>query len=242
LPGGGIYEAGRAHVDWLTFIDHLIGHLAWPLVVAGLDVFLSLRHRAAMDALLHRVRKAKAGPFEFEAELDKAGAAAEAARLPPAERISPQFSLQWSSRAEPEAWFKYLLWLADTDPRAAVIRAYHYLNQYAFEASKQLDPERTRYTSGSPAVMHAAAVAILAPEHVEVVDRLGEAALSADDPDLEISPRQAREYVELVARLVVAMRDRLRALLESDALPASERERLRSRRGKGQAGGSADEG
>jgi hypothetical protein len=38
-------------MDWLTFFDHLIGHLAWPLVVAGLVVFLSLRHRAAIDLL-----------------------------------------------------------------------------------------------------------------------------------------------------------------------------------------------
>jgi hypothetical protein len=37
-------------VDWLTFVDHLIGHLAWPLAVAGLIVFLSLRHRVAMEA------------------------------------------------------------------------------------------------------------------------------------------------------------------------------------------------
>jgi hypothetical protein len=39
-----------------------------------------------MDALLHRVRKAKAGPFE--AELDKMEAAAEAASSPPAEQIT----------------------------------------------------------------------------------------------------------------------------------------------------------
>jgi hypothetical protein len=227
-------------VDWLTFVDHLIGHLAWPLIVGILVFVLSRRHRVAIDALLHRVRKAKAGPVEFEMELGELKVKAEAAGLPPADQISASISLSRSSRVEPEMWFRYLFWLADTDPRTAVIRAYHYLNQYAFEASKQLDPERTRYTSGSTAVMHAAALGVLAPEHVDVLDHLREAALSADDLGLEVSPRQAREYVELVARLVVAMRDRLRALPDSDPLPESARQRLRSRRGKGQAGGSAD--
>jgi hypothetical protein len=64
-------------MDWLTFIDHLIGHLAWPLVVAFLIVFLSVRHRPAIDALIHRLQKAKAGLFELE--LAEAKAEAEAA-------------------------------------------------------------------------------------------------------------------------------------------------------------------
>jgi hypothetical protein len=198
-------------VDWLTFVDHLIGHLAWPLVVAGLVVFLSVRHRAAMDALLQRVRKAKAGPFE--AELDEAKVKAEAASLPSAEqivRLRP-------STSDPEAWLGYLLVLAELHPRIAVSAAYHYLNSYAFSAAARLDPERTRYTDGSPAVMRAAAFGILAPEHVDVLDSLREAALSAGAPDTEVSPRQAREYVELVARVVVAMRERFRALPEARA-------------------------
>src|SRR6266540_7133714 len=74
-------------MDVLTFVDHLIGHLAWPLAATGLVAFLSLRHRVALDALLHRVRKAKAGPFE--AELDKAQAGAELAGLPPAPTLPP---------------------------------------------------------------------------------------------------------------------------------------------------------
>lgn len=138
--------------------------------------------------------------------------------MPPAEQIT----FRRPSTDDPEAWLGHLLVLAESDPGIAVVRAYHYLNSHMFEASKQLDPERTRYTDGSPAVMHAAAVGILAPEHVDLLDSLREAALSADDPDTQISPRQAREYVELVARVVIAMRDRLRAL------PASERHRIRS--------------
>jgi hypothetical protein len=75
-------------MDWLTFIDHLIGHLAWPLVVAALVLFLSLRHRVALDTLLHRVRKARAGPFE--AELDEAKVEAERASLPLEPTVLPR--------------------------------------------------------------------------------------------------------------------------------------------------------
>jgi hypothetical protein len=196
-------------VDWLTFISQMFGHLAWPLVVAVLVVFLSLRHRGAVDALLQRVRKAKAGPFE--AELDKAEAAAAAASLPPAENIE----LPRPSTSDPEAWLGYLLVLADIDPRGAVMRAYNYLNSYARQLGERLG-ERTRYTDGSPAVMRIAAVGILAPEHLDVLDRLREAALSAYNPEEEITPRQAREYVELVARVVVAMRERFRALPDTE--------------------------
>jgi len=206
LPGGDIHEAGRARVDWLTFVDHLIGHLAWPLIVAGLVVFLSLRHRVAMDALLHRVRKAKAGPFE--AELDEAKAAAEAAGLPSPD-VEKIARLQRPTTDEPEAWLDYLGVLADVDPRSAVQQAYHFLNHQASEVTKRLYPDRAGYRDGEPSVARAAAVGLLPPEHVDVLDRLREAALSVHDPDVRISSQQARDYVLLIARLVTALRERL---------------------------------
>ncbi len=104
-------------MDVLTFVDHLIGHLAWPLAATGLVAFLSLRHRVALDALLHRVRKAKAGPFE--AELDKAQAGAELAGLPPAPTLPPSEAGQVEPSPRPtdrlEAWLRYLYMLAGTN-------------------------------------------------------------------------------------------------------------------------------
>ena len=115
-----------AHMDWLTFIDHLIGHLAWPLVVAGLVIFLSLRHRVAFDTLLHRVRKARAGPFE--AELDEAKAEADAAGLPPPSTKPPPDTevLQRPESNDPEVWFGYFLKLAEQDPLGAVHGSYRF--------------------------------------------------------------------------------------------------------------------
>jgi hypothetical protein len=187
-------------MDWLTFIDHMIGRLAWPLLVAGVAVFLSLRHRSAMDAFLRRVRKAKAGPFEAEL----AEAKAEAVSLPTPNEIAS------TQAPDKPAWFDYLYCvLTEVDPRSAVIWGYHYLHHAAFEIASQLGHHPTRLTDDSPAVMHAAAVGLVIPEHVDVLERLRDAAFSAHDPNQEVSTRQAEDYTFLVARMIATMLDRL---------------------------------
>ena len=148
------FRIGLAHMDWLTFIDHFIGHLAWPLVVAGLIVFLSLRHRAAIDALIHRVQKAKAGLLELELAQAKAGA--DAAGLPPAALPLPgteRIELPERTRML-EAEFDRTLALAATNPRRAILEAYAFLTAFLVTvANLPAMEERVRYTDGSPGVL-----------------------------------------------------------------------------------------
>jgi hypothetical protein len=135
-------------MDWLTFTDHVIGHLAWPLVVAGLVVFLSLRHRVAFDTLLHRVRKARVGPFE--AELDEAKAEADRANLPPPSMKPPPDTevLQRPESNEPEVWFGYFIKLAEQDPLASVFHVGVVAVAWAAVGWGERRPGRSRVAAG----------------------------------------------------------------------------------------------
>lgn len=208
------------HMDWLTFTDHLIGHLAWPLVVAGLVVFLSLRHRVALDTLLHRVRKARAGPFE--AELDEAKAEAERANLPaePTALSTEDDEERWPLRiTDPEEWLSFFMELADRDPSGAVHGSYHFMNAYLYEVANRLNPELARIAGERSGWGRAASVGLLTPEHEKVRERLRDAVRSASDWDEQVSYRQAREFILLVARLVSAVQERLHMLLETRQPP-----------------------
>jgi hypothetical protein len=213
------------HMDWLTFIDHLIGHLAWPLVVAALVLFLSLRHRVALDTLLHRVRKARAGPFE--AELDEAKVEAERASLPLEPTVLPrsddlEADLEKMRRLKvtnPEEWLGFFMELADRDPYTAVQGSLHVMSGYLYQAADLLDPKRARIMDIRSGAGRAASVGLLTPEHEKVVNRLRDAALSAKDWDEQVSRRQAREFVLLVARLVSAVQERLHMLFETRQPP-----------------------
>jgi hypothetical protein len=217
VAGPAPFRIRLAHMDWLTFFDHLIGHLAWPLVVAGLVVFLSLRHRAAIDALLHRVQKAKAGLFELE--LAQAKAEAEAAGLPSAAPSLPgteKIELPERTRML-ETSLDRTLALAATNPRQAILEAYAFLTAFLLTAANLPDmQERVRYTDGSPDMLSFAVTSLLAPEHAHVLDTLRDAALSATS-DQEVSPQQAREYVQLVRRLLLAVAERLPTVQEQQA-------------------------
>jgi hypothetical protein len=170
-------------MDGLTFTDHLIGHLAWPLVVAGLVVFLSLRHRAALDTVLHRVRKARAGPFE--AELDEAKEEAERANLP-AEPAALSTGDDEERRrqlrfADPEEWLSFFMGLADRDPFGAVHGSFHFMNGYLYEAANRLNPEPVQIADEPSGWGRAASVGLLTPEHEKVRDRLADAVRSATE-------------------------------------------------------------
>jgi hypothetical protein len=217
-------------MDGLTFIDHLIGHLAWPLVVAGLLVFLSLRHRDALDTLLHRVRKAKAGPFE--AELDEAKAEADRANLPLPSTILPPADnspegmtpedvekMQRLRTENPEEWLRFYMELAERDPYSAAHGSYHRLNAYLYYAAGRLDPERARNAEPPYGYNAADAVGLLTPAHEKVLMRLSDALKSAQEWDERVSRQQAREFVLLVARLVSAVQERLHMLLETRQPP-----------------------
>jgi hypothetical protein len=79
--------------------------------------------------------------------------------------------------------------------------------------------ERVRYTDGSPAVLRFAVATLLAPEHTDVLERLRDTAVIALED--EVSPRQAKEYVQLVRRLLLAVDERLRTLQERSSASAS---------------------
>jgi len=200
-------------MDWLTFIDHLIGHLVWPLTTASLTMFVLVRRRALIERLLHRVRRVEAG--RFKAELDQAKAEAEEAELPPAPPLPPwaepiPLTRPTTDRAEP--WLRYLSWLVTSHPRRAVLEAYFYLTDFLLRASERVDPERIRYTSGPPGF---AVAVLLAPEQGEVLSRLRTAAIDTLDEGEIISTDQAREYVLLAMRLVLVVQVRLSELPES---------------------------
>jgi hypothetical protein len=200
-------------MDVLTFTERLVGHLVWPLVVAGLVVFLAVRHRTAFEDMIRRVEKAKAGLVEFQ--LAQAKVEADAAGLPPAEAPALPVT-EKTGQPEPttgmlEASLDYNLALADTNPRQAVLEAYAFMNAYLLTVAYHPDmEERVRYTDGSPAVLRFAVATLLAPEHADVLERLRETAVTALEED--VSPRQARQYVQLVKRLLLAVDERLRTL------------------------------
>jgi len=219
-------------MDWLTFIDHLIGHLAWPLVVAGLVVFLSLRHRVALDTLLHRVRKARAGPFE--AELDEAKVEADRANLPsPSTVLPPEDSgpgrlseadieaMQRLRTEKPEEWLSFFMEVADRDPFGAAHGSFHRLSGYLDYAARRLDPERMRRMDAGPFGRKWAyeAIGLLTPEHEKVLERLRDALRAAQEWDEQVSRQQARDFVLLVARLVSAVQERFHMLLETRQPP-----------------------
>jgi hypothetical protein len=210
------------HMDGLTFIDHLIGHLAWPLAAIGVIVFLSLRHRGAINALIHRVQKAKAGLFEIE--LAEAKASANRAHLPPPAVLlpskTPKDQTAPPTMSDLPEQLQSLFLTASFAPRTAVMQAQHLLNAYAWDASQRLDPEPTPYPTTTPPVQRATAVGLLAPEQADVLDRLRHAALRAYDPDEELTPGQAIDYVLVVTRLIEFMRGRFKEL--SKAAKGSE--------------------
>jgi hypothetical protein len=204
-------------MDGLTFTDHLIGHLAWPVAVSGLVLFILVRRRATVEGLLHRARKLGVGPFT--AELDQAEAKAEQAGLAPAPTLSfleaEAIPLRPAATEGPEPWFRDLSLLAVENPRRAVVEAYRWLTDFLLKASEYLDPERYRYTEGTPAVRRLAAQAVLAPDHAALLTNLSDAAeLALHDDDI-IDADRAIQYVQLVARLVAAVREGLPEVPES---------------------------
>jgi hypothetical protein len=202
-------------------------------VVAGLVVFLSVRHRAALDDLLQRVRKARAGPF-FEAELDEAKAVADRANLPLAPPILLPTDIDreelWAADTEkmdklriedPEEWLRFFMDMADRFPFAAAHGAYHRLNSYLRYAAYRLDPEGmpSKDVGGFGWAWAIEATGLLTPELVMVWEHLGDALKGAQDWDEQVSRQQAREFVLLVARLVSAVQARLHMLLEDRRPP-----------------------
>jgi hypothetical protein len=58
----GIMLAGRVpFMDWLQFVDGMVGHLAWPVVAAVLIIVL----RKHIGALAERLTKLSFGGVEF---------------------------------------------------------------------------------------------------------------------------------------------------------------------------------
>jgi hypothetical protein len=121
---------------------------------------------------------------------------------------------------EPEPWLVYLFHLVHENPRKAVLEAYSSLNKFLLRVAKHLDhvePERLRYTDGSPSILRPGILGVLAAEEVDVLDPLRRAAgYALDADDEEVSPERAIQYLETVSRLVLAVRERLGTTYEKD--------------------------
>jgi hypothetical protein len=190
-------------MDGLTFTDHLIGHLAWPLAVAGLIGFLSLRHRAAIDSLIHRVHKAKAGLFEIELAQVKAQADRMRLPSPPVSNAPgvPKDRPTFKTGQEEADVLEGLLKMAIEDPRRAVIESYHRVHDYARDQLGQfLDAD------GPPVHSDPDAVKANASEYASILHNLRLVAILAQDPNEVVTPKRAREYVLLAVRAAAYMK------------------------------------
>ena len=139
-------------MDSLTFIDHLIGHLAWPLTISGLGLFVLIRRPRLVQGLLDRIHKGRVAGFEFE--LAEVKASADRAGLPPAPLPSAQKAKKGGRRPSDNPvkdLLDRLVRVAITNPRRAVTEAYAIVDQLASAATQyMLNHAIERYGDGSP--------------------------------------------------------------------------------------------
>jgi hypothetical protein len=190
-------------MDALTFIDHLIGHLAWPLTLGGLALFVLIRRPGLVQNVVERFHKGKLAGFEFE--LAEAKASAERAHLPPAPLPSPDTGQdrEWESPdSRVSVLLSRLILVAMTDPRQAVIEACEVINKYVGEVAFEIIKDAAdQYGKGSPEHQRVLKMPLLEPETEVVLNRLRGAATLAKDSEANISRRQAMDYVVLASRV-----------------------------------------
>src|SRR5258705_12326854 len=90
-------------MDTLTFVVEILKALAWPTATLAIAILF----RRELRTLLHRVKKGKIGPAEFEFEATIAA-------------LRDRVGAERGSPAEPD---KSLVALAEVDPRAAIPRS-----------------------------------------------------------------------------------------------------------------------
>lgn len=187
----------------MTFIDHLIGHLAWPLTIGGLGLFVLVRRPGLVQDVVDRFQKGKLAGFEFE--LAEAKASAERAHLPPAPLLSPDTGedRDWELPASRvSVLLSRLILVAMTDPRQAVIEAYEVTRSFVAEVAGEIIKETIdQYGKGSPEHKRVLAMPLLEPETEAVLNRLRDAATLAKDSKVNISRSQAMDYLVLASRV-----------------------------------------
>jgi hypothetical protein len=190
-------------MDSLTFIDHLISHLAWPLTIGGLGLFVLVRRRGLVQDVVDRFQKGKLAGFEFE--LAEAKASAERAHLPPAPLLSPDTGedREWElPDSRVSVLLSRLILVAMTDPRQAVTEAYEVIRSFVGEVAGEIIKETIdQHGKGSPEHKRVLVMPLLEPETEVVLNRLRDAATLAKDSEVNISRSQAMDYVVLASRV-----------------------------------------
>lgn len=177
-------------MDWFTFVEKLIGHLAWPV---GAVVAVALL-RNEIKQLLPFVKRLKAGPVEaeFEREVKELRATTESQEqlIPPPPQLSPEKQM--------------LLQLVQVNPRSAILEAWRGVEAAAARvvSSRAIYvPERE---AGSPfAVIRAVAKeGVLSGEELSLFHELRSLRNQAAHAD-HFSPTldAALNFIELAGRL-----------------------------------------
>src|SRR5690606_17441712 len=185
----GVSRHGE-NMDWLSFFERIIGHVAWPLAAVILVSLL----RKEIKALLPFVKRLKAGPVEaeFEREVKELRATTEVQPqlVAPAEGLSPEKQM--------------LLQLVQVNPRSAILEAWRGVEAAALRVVSSRGIFVPPREASSPlAVIRALTKdSVLSPDEVSLFHELRSLrnqASYADDfrPTLDA----ALNYVELAGRL-----------------------------------------
>lgn len=177
-------------MDWLTFVEKLIGHLAWPV---GAVIIIALL-RNEIKQLLPFVKRLKAGPVEaeFERQVKELSATAELQPqlVPPPQHLSPEKQM--------------LLQLVQLNPRSAILEAWRGVEA----AAVRVVSDRAIYVPEREACSPFAVIraltkeSILSPEDLSLFHELRSLRNQAAHAD-DFSPTldAALNFIELAGRL-----------------------------------------
>lgn len=181
-------------MDGLTFADHLIGHLMWPLiaVIALVAFYPVIRERIAV------LERLKVGPSGLEGEfgsvLEKSDRTMAAATVPP----PPPDVVEDRQRFER---------IAEISPRAAVLEAFtvvdNALKQRLIELGVTPEVPVVSEVRSTDAIVDAQRVGLLDNAAGEVWKNLRALSNAArHEPGLSITREQAIDYARLAAQLL----------------------------------------
>jgi hypothetical protein len=177
-------------MDRFTFIDHMVGHLLWPIVV----LLVVLLFRRALQARMPNLTKFRAGPSGVEAEfgqvLQRSDQAMAAEPMPvPTDEIAED-----QNRLER---------IAAISPRAAVLEAFTLVDNALKERLRQVGITGADLQMRSTqAIIMARNLGLLGETEVTVWNNLRALSNTArHQPELEIGREQASEYIRLSSAL-----------------------------------------
>jgi hypothetical protein len=188
----GPHQLGRIVSCWrlmnvLTFISDIVKALAWPIV----SLVIAMVFRSELRALLHRIKKGKVGPAEFEFEET---IAAIRDRVGKTETRSPEID-------------PAIVSLADRDPRSVILNSWLTIEAIVelIVAKQATQEERRDARSAALRVLHR-----LLRDKPEYVDMYNDLRMLRNQAvhDVDFSPRASSviEYVSLTSELTGVLR------------------------------------